>query len=179
MSKNTRRIASLSIFSIVFFSMSIIKADDDHHSYRINSKPNSLHQQECGSCHFAYQAALLPSRSWQKIMTNLAQHFGDNAELDAPTRQSITQYLTTHAADKVNYRISKKFLRSLSSNQSPLRISKLPYFMKEHREMPKKMVKGNPQVGSLSRCDACHTQAKQGDYSERSIKIPGYGYWDD
>jgi len=44
---------------------------------------NTLYQQECGSCHFAYQPGLLPARSWSTIMQGLDQHFGENAELGA------------------------------------------------------------------------------------------------
>ena len=32
---------------------------------------NELYVKECGYCHFAYQAGLLPSSSWNKIMSNL------------------------------------------------------------------------------------------------------------
>jgi len=26
---------------------------------------------------------------------------------------------------------------------------------------------------------ACHTGAERGNYGERGIRIPGYGYWED
>ena len=41
---------------------------------------NPLYKQECGSCHFAYPPSFLPARSWEKIMKNLSDHFGENAE---------------------------------------------------------------------------------------------------
>ena len=52
-----------------------------------------LYLEECGSCHMAYPAGLLPVSSWRRIMANLDDHFGDNAELDAQTATQITDYL--------------------------------------------------------------------------------------
>ncbi|MDH5218993.1 MAG: diheme cytochrome c, partial [Gammaproteobacteria bacterium] len=42
---------------------------------------DSLYKEECSACHMAYQPGLLPARSWEKMMDNLADHFGENAEL--------------------------------------------------------------------------------------------------
>jgi hypothetical protein len=33
----------------------------------------------------------------------------------------------------------------------------------------------SPLVKSVANCGACHTAAAKGDYSERSIRIPGQG----
>jgi len=40
-------------------------------------------------------------------------------------------------------------------------------------------VKDNPEVGSFSRCDACHTGAAKGSYDEHGVRIPGFGRWED
>ena len=51
---------------------------------------------------------LLPARSWQKMMQGLDKHFGQNAELDAPTAADIGQFLQATAADsKGRYRVSQ------------------------------------------------------------------------
>ena len=136
---------------------------------------NALYQAECGSCHFAFQANLLPSQSWKKLMLPeaLANHFGDNAELNEQDRVALLNYLVANAADK------KRRLLRYPKGDAPLRITELPYFKKEHREIPKRMVQGNPKVRSLVNCLACHTDAGKGTYRERNIRIPGYGYWDD
>ncbi|HHL31474.1 MAG TPA: hypothetical protein ENJ41_02735 [Oceanospirillales bacterium] len=41
---------------------------------------NANYTEECGGCHFAYQPGLLPEKSWLKIMTDLQNHFDENAE---------------------------------------------------------------------------------------------------
>lgn len=140
---------------------------------------NAEYAAECGSCHMAYPPGLLPARSWRKLMAGLDEHFGDNAELDAATRESLTDYLVANSADGSPYRRSRKVMRSLPASAVPLRITELPYFRHEHDEIPGRMVVSNPEVGSLSNCIACHRSAERGSFSERDIRIPGVGRWDD
>ena len=45
---------------------------------------------ECGACHLAYPPALLPARSWQRLMAGLDTHFGSDASLDAATAQPLS-----------------------------------------------------------------------------------------
>jgi len=147
-------------------------SDDDDHD------DNRNYREECGSCHFAYQPGLLPVRSWQKLMSNLENHFGNNAELEAKVQQTLTDYLVKNAANFSRAKFSV-IVRGLSKKQTPLRISELPYFVREHDEIPKGMVQDNPEVKSFSNCDKCHTAADKGDYSEDNISISGYGGWED
>ena len=140
---------------------------------------NETYQEECGSCHMAYPAGLLPARSWEKLMGNLDDHFGDNAELDMSTRQELTRYLLENSADHSDARRSRKIMRSLGAAEIPLRITDTRYFRHEHDELPAAVVKANPQVSSFSNCNACHKRAEEGSFSEREIHIPGYGRWDD
>ncbi len=139
---------------------------------------NKFYLEECGSCHFAYQPGLLPTESWKKIMSSLDDHFGENAELPEEDANRIMDYLLEDAADRSNSRISAKFLRSLRG-EAPLRISEIPYFVKEHDELSRKMVQDNSGVKSFSRCDACHTDAAKGVFDEHAVKIPGFGRWED
>ena len=140
---------------------------------------NALYQQECGSCHFAYQPGLLPARSWSKIMLGLDQHFGENAELGADVVAELSTYLEKNAADRSDYKRSRKIIASLRSSDTPLRITETPYILRKHNELSPRMLAGNPQVVSLSRCKACHSRAETGSYSESEINIPGFGRWDD
>jgi hypothetical protein len=141
--------------------------------------PAGLYQEECASCHMAYPPYLLPTRSWQKILGNLDSHFGDNASLDPVTRQVLSQYLQNHSADVVATRRSRRILRSIAADSVPLRISELPYIRHQHHELPPRYVKGNPQVKSLSNCVACHQGAERGVFNEDTVRIPGYGRWED
>jgi mono/diheme cytochrome c family protein len=162
--------------------------DDDEHGERRNSASKQLdnspvrqlYVDECAACHMAYPAGFLPERSWQKMMGSLDDHFGENAELDATTQQAITQYLVDNAAEKSSNRRARKFLRSVSDNATPLRITELRYFKKKHDEVPDRMVTGNPDVGSFSQCQTCHgDRAEQGYFDDDSVNIPNHGRWDD
>ena len=112
-------------------------------------------------------------------MTQLENHFTENAELDALDVREITSYLTDNAADASDYSLSRGINSSLRDHEIPLRMSTLRYFKRIHYELPTSMVVNNPKVRSLSHCDACHAQAKQGVYDENQVRIPGYTFWDD
>ena len=140
---------------------------------------NKLYVTECGSCHFAYQPGWLPARSWALMMRKLDQHFDENAELDQQSRDAITQYLVTEAADVKPNRKSRKILRSIKGKDVPQRISTLRYMLRKHDEIPRRLMEGNAKVGSAANCAACHTEASAGHFNEHGVKIPGYGPWDD
>lgn len=147
----------------------------------VNPVSNAAYQEECGSCHLAYQPGLLPSQSWEKLLNEkaLADHFGDNAELDAATLKEIRDFVLENAAEKSWYKRARKIAKSTENGEAPLRITEVRYIKRKHDEIPEKMVKGNKDVKSLSYCDACHTQAKKGIYDEESVRIPNYPDWDD
>jgi len=148
-------------------------------SEQMPSVDNQLYKEECSACHMAYQPGFLPARSWEKLMSSLDDHFGENAELDDDARKTITGYLTNNAADHSSAKLAKKFLKRISNDDMPLRISKLNYFIKEHDEIKPHMVTDNPKVKSFSRCETCHRQADEGSYAEKEIDIPDFGKWED
>jgi len=172
------------LISASLLTIPLVFSDDDWREYKqqslgVASVSTPLYKEECGSCHMAYAPGLLPARSWQKMMTRLDDHFGDNAELETEVNKTITDFLVNNSADKSKYRRSRKLINSLNKNDTPLRITEIPYFKHEHHEIPAKMVTANPQVNSLSNCNACHAKAEQGLFDEHSIRIPGFGRWDD
>ncbi|GAB1232738.1 diheme cytochrome c [Ferrigenium sp. UT5] len=145
-----------------------------------NPVKNAAYQEECGSCHFAYQPGLLPSPSWEKLLNDkaLSDHFGENAQLDADTLATIRAFALENAADKSYYKRARK-IAVATENEAPLRITEVRYIKRKHHEIPEKMIKGNKDVKSLSYCDACHTRAKDGVFDEDTVRIPNYPDWDD
>ncbi len=71
--------------------------------------PDATVTKECGSCHMAFPAEMLPARSWTALMEGLSSHFGENAALDAAKRKEILDWLTAHAGELA------RFQRSLSA----------------------------------------------------------------
>jgi len=187
----------LSIVTVTIATLGFIgsaSGDDDWYKREAHGEPgsswwskspgvapitNEKYRQECGSCHTAYPPGMLPARSWDSLMSGLADHFGDNAELMPEQQQEISRYLLENAADGASYRTSAKMERTIDRNEVPLRITELRYFVHKHDEIPGRLVEKNPEVGSFSNCSACHRDAEKGYFNEHNVRIPGYGRFDD
>ncbi|MFI5304301.1 MAG: diheme cytochrome c [Nitrospiria bacterium] len=168
----------LAAIPIIAFMISVpVFGDDEEHGsggggdsvLPVINHPSYL--KECSACHMAYQPELLPARSWKKLMDSLEEHFGDNAGLDAATRQEILKFLVSHSAESSKAEISRRILASIPSNFIPLRISKTDYIIRKHREVSPSVFK-RKSIGSASNCAACHSTADNGNYDEDLVKIP-------
>jgi cytochrome c551/c552 len=122
-------------------------------------------EKECGACHMAYPPQLLPARSWQKIMSGLSDHFGEDAELADATRAEITAYLVAHAADAPGTANGWVFLRGVDASAVPLRITQLPFWKAAHSEIPASEFK-SVRIKSAANCLACHRSGGQGESGE-------------
>ncbi|CAC9586121.1 diheme cytochrome c [uncultured Gammaproteobacteria bacterium] len=179
------------LFISSFYSL-YTQADDEGFSSFFNSffgkeldvapVKNALYLEECGACHFAYQPGLLPSRSWKKMLSQqeAKNHFEEDITFDDKTVEAqLMHYLTSNAAEYSSFKRSRKIMRSLSNNASPLQISETPYIKRKHAEIPKKLII-QPEVGSIANCEACHKKASKGNYDDDEVSIPNaWGYsWD-
>ena len=121
--------------------------------------PQAAWRNECGSCHVAYPPRLLPASSWRALMTSLDRHFGTDASLDAATSAPILAYLEANAG------------RGKGGDMAETRITEARWFRHEHAEIGG-AVWSRKAIGSPANCAACHRQAEQGDFGERSVRIP-------
>jgi hypothetical protein len=127
--------------------------------------PEAAMTKECGACHMVYPASQLPARSWTALMAGLANHFGENAALDAATTKQIADLLTATAADASGR--NSRALKGLSDAQTPLRITETPYWIGKHG-------KGRVSASALaavnakspSNCVACHAGATRGQFDD-------------
>jgi hypothetical protein len=142
---------------------------------------NAAYADECGACHMAYQPGLLSGDAWRQVMDPdaLMSHYGDDASLSPALRRELTAYLTANAAGQSRRSRSRAFAVGGAGAGDLPRITATRYFRNEHHEIPSRMVAGNPDVGSFSNCNACHTGANKGVYNEHRVRIPGHGRWDD
>lgn len=124
---------------------------------------NAKFQQECASCHTPYAPGLLPAASWQRLMGKLDKHYGTDASLDVASTREIGQWLQANAGT----------YRRVSEEPPQDRITKSAWFLRKHREgeVPADVWK-RPSVGSPANCGACHTNAAQGNFNEREVRIP-------
>jgi hypothetical protein len=144
-----------------------------------NTQHSQLYVDECGSCHFPFQAGFLPADSWRELMGGLQDHFGENAELAKDVAQQITEYLLANAAGVVDREIPNKAMWSTRFTPNPMRITETAFFRHEHREIPPRILQQEGNELSFVNCDSCHTRALQGSYNEHEIRIPGIGRWED
>ena len=103
----------------------------------------------CGECHMAFQPGLLPAGSWRTIVAGLADHFGEDASLDAALAAEIEAYLVKNAG---------------RGDATKLRITEQRWFRHEHA-FPDRVWK-KPEIRSRSNCEACHHDAARGSYED-------------
>lgn len=148
-------------------------------SLKVSIKPvdNEIYKKECGSCHFAYPAGLLPSGSWIRMMSDLENHFGDDASVDSETFQIVSNYLKQNSAEKsMRYKRSKKIIENLNGGL-PESISKMSYIKKKHEKIKEHLII-QKDVKGLFNCTACHKNAEKGVFSDEDVEIPNYGKWE-
>ncbi len=132
------------------------RADDDY----VRPVTDPLVKKECGACHLAFPAGFLPAASWKAIMAGLEDHFGDDASLDAEDAKKIEAYLVAHAAD-AGRRWRK---RRGGEGKPPLRITKLGWFVSEHRG--EVSARARKRAGTMANCAACHRGAERGYFDD-------------
>jgi cytochrome c551/c552 len=124
----------------------------------------TLTKSECSACHIAYPAGFLPKRSWQAIMGNLSDHFGEDASLAEADRAAIETYLVANAADRDGR--NPRWLRAIPNDVIPMRISELSWFTHEHGSRMQARAKADPTIASMSNCVACHRGADRGIFED-------------
>lgn len=103
----------------------------------------SLFIEECSACHVAYKPRYLPTESWAEILSNLSDHFGEDASLDQRTVSAIEDYMAN------NSRPSKR-------ESNPLRITESRWWKRQHSEGEVSYMKRSRGVKTMSNCLACH-----------------------
>lgn len=154
----------------------------DRHAYDVS---NPKYRSECGSCHVPYPPALLPAPAWQKMMASLKQHFGTDATLDPASAREVGDFLARNAGgnrhrereredddDHHGREHGRDRDRGAAGDAGTLRISETGWFQHEHSEDLSPAVWRSPKVKTPANCGACHTRAEQGDYDERSLRVP-------
>jgi mono/diheme cytochrome c family protein len=146
------------------------KRDGSHSESSMRTVKNTVYQDTCGECHFAYQPDLMPAASWTALMKNLDDHFGESIELDEDSIKTIADYLNTNSADNRRTKRGTKIIKSLK-NKIPMRITEIPYLLHEHHEISPNVF-DRESIGSFSNCVACHTTAEDGIYDDDNVRIP-------
>jgi hypothetical protein len=145
------------IFLLSFFAVGLAFAT----KMPMPSDKPKIYEDECASCHMAYPPGLLSESSWQNLMNDLNKHFGVDASLNEKESREITNWLIRNGAAK------KKYSELAPEN----RITKTTWFIRKHDEVRPDVWK-RPSIKSPSNCVACHSNASDGIFSDKNVKIP-------
>lgn len=148
---------------------------DEKHPYQpfagVSLPDSESWRTECGSCHQAYHPQLLPARSWQRMMDQQDDHFGESLGLDEETLAELLQFHEVNAADHPVMEAAWYMTHTLGNDEAPLRITETPYWRKTHSDIPDTLWK-EPQVNGRGNCAACHTDAERNTFSDAAIRLP-------
>lgn len=129
---------------------------------------DTLFAKECGSCHILYPPNLLPKKSWELMMNNLENHFGDDASLDDDINEKILAFLVKNSSENSTTKASWKFTNSIKEKDI-IALTKTNYWEKKHKNIPKSVFK-HEKVKSVANCKACHSDIEKGLIEHENIK---------
>ena len=101
-------------------------------------------------------------------MSDLENHFGDDASITEESNKNILAFLLKNSAETSDMEASFKFLQSIK-NQDIIAISQTKYWEKTHKDIPKELFE-NEKIKSKTNCKACHTDIEKGLIEDENIK---------
>ena len=123
-------------------------------------------KEECGSCHLAFAPSMLPARSWQRMMGDLKNHFGDDASVDAGHRRQDHQLprrqCRRHGRPALQQQAAARRVRRAAL---PCASPNCRSGCSEHRKVPAWEWK-HKDVRTKANCVACHADAERGYYDD-------------
>jgi len=122
--------------------------------------------QACGECHMAFPPQTLPKKVWKNMISDLSNHFGEDASIDPAQVATVLNYHVKNASDVSNVRAAKKWRASGSFT----RIIDAPRFKKKHGNCPAH-IWTHKKVRSKSNCLACHPTMEQDGSTEEVMNF--------
>jgi cytochrome c553 len=144
----------IAVFGLALASVAS-RADEDRRA----PMPQGPYAAECGSCHVAYPARLLPRAVWGAVLGNLDRHFGVDASLDDVALAAVSRQLAAPTGVSAAVPVALP------------RITTAAWFRDEHDEVSAATWR-RAGVKSAANCDACHPGAARGDFDEDRVSIP-------
>ena len=109
------------------------------------------------------------AESWRRVMSGLADHFGEDASLDGQTIEAITAWLVANAAETWDTEAANRF-RNVDP-RDPLRVTATPFWRDKHNRVPDQLF-ALKVVRSKANCSACHGDAATGRFDDQAIALP-------
>jgi len=157
---------SLPFFFSVLLALTVASTDVSAESFP--PIKNSVVKTECGECHMAFFAEMLPRKSWLKILNNLTDHYGEDASVDPDLLKDIITHHITRASDVLNTRGARKWREGIdrTKGEAPERITTAPRYIRKHDDDDFKEMWEKYNVTSKADCVACHKDADKGLFDD-------------
>ena len=127
-----------------------------------------VYKTECADCHSIYHPSLRTAGAWRKMMSQLSDHYGEDASLPDADNQAITDFLTANNAEAFDTEASWRIGRQ---DTPSLRMTDTGYWKRRHRKIENTAF-NDPAVGSKANCAACHQDAATGLFADGKIHPP-------
>lgn len=153
------------LFLYLFYPKNILlrPSAQDFFTQDSNKTAFGEYKQECGSCHIAYAPFLLPKSAWDSMMSDLENHFGDDASLEEETHARIAAFLEKYASDVVDTKITQQ------KESQQIAITKTPYWEIAHRKLNPKIFT-TEAIKSKANCQTCHKDAESGIFAKNAVE---------
>lgn len=118
---------------------------------------NDLYNKECASCHFLYNPGLLSSESWERIIKESSNHFGNDLKLTNETKREFILYLTDNSTDKGFMNAKDEVILGLrdKNGNAPLKVTETRYIKNAHSKIDPSVF-DREAVGGFNNCGSCH-----------------------
>jgi cytochrome b len=124
---------------------------------------------ECSSCHLAYSPALLPVRSWDRILAEQEHHFGEDLGLSPKTIEQLASAARQTAPTWATYMLVSSAARL---DAPAIRVSDLPAWKHLHRNVEPFLFSSKTASSSGAHdCERCHDDALSAAFHPRLIHI--------
>lgn len=120
---------------------------------------------ECKDCHLAYSPALLPPRSWERMLREQDRHFGEDLSLPQEKVELLRKAIDAAPPSWGAWKLA----RSTPPGEEPQKITELPYWRATHRRIPAALF-SPPNAAGRHDCEACHRDALSGIFHPRMIR---------
>lgn len=101
-------------------------------------------------------------------MSDLENHFGDDASIDEESNKNILTFLLENSAETSTMENSWKFLNSIG-DKDIIAISQTSFWKKTHEDISKEIFE-NKNIKSKANCKACHSDIEKGLIENENIK---------
>lgn len=101
-------------------------------------------------------------------MSELENHFGDDASLDEEDRQNILTFLVNNSAENSTKEASVKIMNSIKK-EDIIAITQTNFWKNEHKDISQNIFK-HEDIKSKANCKACHTDIEKGLIEDEKIK---------